>query len=339
MMQPTNEEKSPNRERLSILEIESGLNNLKAVCRRDGFDPEKFSELKRWFQTDGFKSFKNLHPVKQVPSRTIISLKLTELILSLSLEHPGWGCCKLSEVLKEQGITISYATVQSVLNKNGLGHKLQRLSLLVEKNRSKSLELSVEQNKLLEKAGLRVDVNQIRCQHPGELLVQDTIFIGLTPDSCKVYLQAVIDAFNNYTFGDLYPGKSPDCAVAVLYHEVLPFYQKNNLPVKSIITHKIGQYCGRENHHYELFLKLNNIEHRKNKVGQTLAGGCIKLFKWKVINDFFKKTVGTGKFDFTFEALQSEFYQWLNNYNSMGSGKGVTLQGENPLPEPAGPVN
>ncbi len=64
----------------------------------------------------------------------------------------------------------------------------------------------------------------------------------------------------------------------MLYDRVLPFYQGHGSPVEAILTDNGTEYKGRPTIHlYEIFLELNDIEHRTTKVGNlTLAVNSLK---------------------------------------------------------------
>ena len=51
---------------------------------------------------------------------------------------------------------------------------------------------------------------------PGELLAQDTFFVGTFKGVGKVYLHTVVDTYGSYAFSILHTSKVPESAVAVL---------------------------------------------------------------------------------------------------------------------------
>ena len=69
---------------------------------------------------------------------------------------------------------------------------------------------------------------------PGELLCQDTMFVGNLKGVGKVYLHACVDTYGSYAFGFLHTGKKPECAAALVHNDVLPFYQECGLTVDAI---------------------------------------------------------------------------------------------------------
>lgn len=56
-------------------------------------------------------------------------------------------------------------------------------------------------------------------------------------------------------------------AADMLNDKVLPFFEAQGLPMLRILTDRDSEYCGKvENHDYELYLAINDIEHTKTKV-------------------------------------------------------------------------
>jgi len=56
------------------------------------------------------------------------------------------------------------------------------------------------------------------------------------------------------------------CAADMLNDTVIPFFDKQGLPLLRILTDRGSEYCGnREHHEYALYLDLENIEHSKTK--------------------------------------------------------------------------
>jgi transposase InsO family protein len=95
-------------------------------------------------------------------------------------------------------------------------------------------------------------------------------------------------SYASYAFGFLHLSKQPEAAVAVLHNDVLPFYQKFDLPVRAILTDNGREFCGTERHPYELYLALKDIEHRKTRVGSPKTNGFVERFNGTVLEEFFR---------------------------------------------------
>jgi len=75
------------------------IGNVSEACHRGGMDRTSFNEWKRRFQTHGISGLLDQPPIaKQQPNAT--PPKLEAKVLEASLEHPSWGCVKLSDHLK-----------------------------------------------------------------------------------------------------------------------------------------------------------------------------------------------------------------------------------------------
>ena len=94
------------RKRLSVLEMAEALGNVSEACRRSGMDRTSFYEWRRRFQTHGLEGLKDLPPItKSQPNATTPETEAK--IIEASLEHPSWGCVKLSDSLKLRGVSVS----------------------------------------------------------------------------------------------------------------------------------------------------------------------------------------------------------------------------------------
>jgi transposase InsO family protein len=315
--------------RLSLLELAQALGNISEACRRQGISRTQFYEYKQRYQKLGLEGLKDQPAThKQHPRKTPAAI--IERVLELSLEHPGWGCIRLSDWLKSQGINISSPTVQSILIKHNMGNKNERLRKLEEKATDESWQLTEEQFALISKANpCFAERNHQLSTRPGELLAQDTIYLGFLPKTGKIYLQAVVDTFGSFAFGFIHSGKLPDCAVAVLHNDVLPFYRERGLTVSAILTNNSREYSGKANHHYELYLMLNDIEHRYTAVREPQTNSFAKRFAQTARSEFFKRTFYEKSYQ-NINDLQADFNAWLSYYNTERPHPGYYNQGKPP---------
>ena len=66
----------------------------------------------------------------------------------------------------------------------------------------------------------------------------------------------------------------------MLNDRVLPFYVSEELPVLRILTDRETEYCGRaEQHDYQLYMAINEIEHTKTKVRHPQTNGIPVVFQ------------------------------------------------------------
>ncbi len=228
------------------------------------------------------------------------------------------------------GRYVSGPTIQNILARNGMATMYDRLLKLKEKAVSEPIKLTAEQMALIEKANPCYQERHVESSRPGELLAQDTFFVGHLKGVGKVYLQAVVDTYGSYAFGFLHTGKLPECAVAVLCSDVLPVYKDLGLQVQAILTDNGREYCGKDTHPYELYLALNDIEHRRTKVGRPHTNGFVERFNRTALDEFFGKAF-REKFYESVEALQAHLDAWLVHYNTERSHRGYRNMGRRPI--------
>lgn len=316
-------------QRLSVLELAQTLGNVSEACRQRGVSRTQFYEYKRRFQTHGLEGLKDLPPIHHSHPFTTPP-EIVERILVMSLEHPGWGCVRLSNQLKLEDVSVSSPTIQNILIKNEMGSRYDRWLKLESQHGEQALELNGEQVRFLEKFNPAFRERHVESSGPGELLAQDTFYVGQLKGVGKVYLHAVVDTYGSYAFGFLHTSKRPEAAVAVLHNDVLPFYQQKEIPVAAVLTDNGREFCGKDTHPFEIYLELNDIEHRKTKVRRPQSNGFVERFNRTVLDEFFRSAFRTKLYE-SVEVLQDDLDAWLVHYNTERSHQGYRNMGRRPI--------
>lgn len=316
-------------QRLSVLQLADALGNVTEACRRRDISRTQFYEYKRRFQTHGLEGLKDLPPIhKSHPFTT--PPEIVDKVVALSIEHPTWGCNRLSDQMKLAGSYVSSPTIQDILIKNGMGSRYERLLKLEERVLDQKIELTAQQVAQIEKANPAFKERHVESSRPGELLSQDTFFVGTLKGVGRVYLHTVVDTFGSYAFGFLHTSKQPEAAVAVLHNDVLPFYQDLDISVEKILTDNGREFCGTDSHPFELYLQLNEIKHKRTKVAHPQTNGFVERFHRTVLDEFFRLTFRT-KFYESVEALQADLDAWLVEYNTQRPHQGYRNRGRRPM--------
>ncbi len=214
-------------------------------------------------------------------------------LLAISLDHPAWGCNRLANQLKLEGISISAPTIQNILNKHGFGTRYDRWLRLEQKVADEGIDLSDEQVRFIEKQNPQFRERHVESARPGELLSQDTFYVGHFKGVGKVYLHAVVDTYSSHAFGFLHTSKQPEAAVSVVHNDVVPFYKKHKLKLGALLTDNGTEFCGTPEHPYELYLALCEIEHRRTKVRRPQTNGFVERFNRTVKEEFFETVSST----------------------------------------------
>jgi len=318
-------------QRLSVLELVKALGGISAACKQRGVSRTQFYEYKRRFQTHGIEGLVDLPPIYHSHPFTTPP-EVEQRILDVSLEHPAWGCNRLCDQLKLEGINISAITIQKILNRTAdqIGSRYDRWLKLEEKHSQKAIELTGEQVAFIEKHNPAFRERQVESNAPGELLCQDTFYVGYLKGVGKVYLHTVVDTYCSYGFGFLHTSKQAEAAAALLHNEVLPFYRQHGLRVKAVLTDNGRDFCGKDDHPFELYLELNDIEHRHTQVRRPQTNGFVERFQRTVLDEFFRLAFRTKLYE-TVEALQADLDAWLRHYNYERPHQGYRNLGKRPF--------
>jgi transposase InsO family protein len=266
---------------------------------------------------------------KSFPNETPADVK--EKVIALSLKHPAWGQVRLSDQLRLEGILVSPGTVRNIWIKEDLVTRYKRLLRLEEEKNGQDIDLTEEQIRFLEKANPCFRERKVESPYPGYLLSQDTFHVGRIKGVGRIWLQAVVDTHGSFAFGKLYTSKLPETAVDVLYDRVLPFYESQGIQVEHVLTDNGREYCGRPMiHPYQIFLELNDIEHRRTKVARPRTNGFVERFNRTVLDEFLRETF-RDKFYTSVEELQEDLDRWLHHYNYERPHRGYRNMGRRPI--------
>ena len=316
--------------RLTLLQLAEKLGNVSKACRMHKVSRSQFYEYKRSFQQYGLDGLVDKPPIplshpNQLPAETV------KRIVDLSLAHPAFGQQRIADQLALEGMLVCATTVRNVWLKEGLETRYKRLLRLEEEVVAEGFELTEWQIRLLEKANPEFAERHVASDYPGQLLCQDTFYVGRLKGVGRIYLQAVVETYGSFAFGKLYTSKRQETAADVLYDRVLPFYQSHGLPIQAILTDNGTEYKGRPMIHlYAIFLELNDIEHRTTKVGNPRTNGFVERFNRTVLDEFFR-TAFRQKLFASLEALQKDLDTWLQHYNYERPHRGYRNQGRRPI--------
>ena len=133
---------------------------------------------------------------------------------------------------------------------------------------------------------------EIETAHPGYLGSQDTFYVGTFKGVGRVYQQTFVDTYSKVAFAKLCVTKTPITAADMLNDKVLPFFEHQSLPMLRILTDRGTEYCGRaDQHDYQLYLALNDIEHTRTKAQSPQTNGICERFHKTILQEFYQVTL------------------------------------------------
>lgn len=317
--------------KVGLLNLAEELGNVSKACKVMGLSRDTFYRYKAAVNEGGVDAL--FDKTRRKPNhKNRVENSIEEAVQSYALEFPAHGQQRTSNELRKQGIFVSASGVRCVWVRHGLGNFKARLKALEDKVAAEGIVLTEAQVTALERKKHDDEVSgEIETAHPGYLGSQDTFYVGTLKGVGRVYQQTFVDTYSKVAFAKLYTTKTPITAADMLNDKVLPFFEKHELPVLRVLTDRGTEYCGKvEQHDYELYLAVNEIEHTKTKAHSPQTNGICERFHKTILQEFyqvaFRKQIYTD-----IDSLQRDLDEWLDYYNTKRTHQGKMCLGRTPL--------
>ena len=318
------------RRKLSLLQLAQELGNVSKACRIVGYSRQHFYEIRRNFQVHGAEGLLDRMPGAKGPHPNRVAPPIEKAILAHALKHPTHGAQRVADELMLRGLQVGSGGVRGVWTRNKLLTRHHRLLRLEETVRKRKIKLTEEQIQALERFDPEFRERHIEVHATGELVAVDTFFAGTLKGVGKVYIQTVLDCFSRHVRARLHTSKMPVTAVQILNNHVLPFFEKHDVKIRTILSDNGREYCGRpDKHPYELFLQLEDIEHRTTKVGRPQSNGFIERFHRTLLEEHLRIKGRTTWYE-TVEEMQKDLDVYLETYNQRRPHQGRGMKGRTP---------
>lgn len=317
--------------KVGLLELGKQLDNVSRACRVLGFTRDTFYRWKELYEQGGEEALKELSRSK--PNlKNRVSEEIETAVLNFAFEKPAFGQIRVSNELAKQGIKISAQGVRGIWLRHNLQTMKLRLVALEKRMAEENLILTENQLQALEKAQQeKLESGEIETFHPGYLGSQDTFYVGTLKGVGRIYQQTYVDTYSKHAICKLYTMRTALTAADLLNDKVLPFYESEKIPVLRILTDRGSEYCGRpDEHEYQLFLALNDIDHTRTKARSPQTNGICERFHKTILHEFYQ-VVFRKKIYRSLDELQLDLDEWLREYNAERTHQGKHCCGRTPL--------
>ena len=314
-----------------LLNLAQELGNVSKACKVMGVSRDTFYRYQQSVEQGGIDALINQN--RRVPNRkNRVDPAIEDAVIAYAVEHPAHGQVRVSNELRKRGVFVSASGVRSIWLRNDLENFKKRLKALEAKVAAEGIILTEDQVAALERKKLDDEVSgQIETHHPGYLGSQDTFYVGNMKGVGRIYQQTFVDTYSKFAFAKLYTTKTPITAADTLNDKVLPFFAAQELPMLRILTDRGTEYCGKpEQHDYQLYLAINDIDHTKTKVKSPQTNGICERFHKTILQEFYQVAFRKKLYQ-SLDELQKDLDEWLEYYNNERTHQGKMCCGRTPM--------
>lgn len=317
--------------KLGLLNLAEELGNVSQACKIMGVSRDTFYRYQEAKATGGVEAL--LHKSRRRPNlKNRIDEAIEQAVLTYVIEQPAHGQVRVSNELRKRGTFVSPSGVRSVWLRHDVANFKQRLNALEKHVAATGAVLTEAQVVALEKKrDDDIACGEIETAHPGYLGSQDTFYVGTMKGVGRIYQQTFVDTYSKVAFAKLYATKTPITAADMLNDRVLPFFAEHGIPMLRILTDRGTEYCGKlEQHDYQLYLAMNEIEHTRTKAASPQTNGICERFHKTILQEFYQVTF-RKKIYRSMEELQIDLDVWITHYNHERTHQGKMCCGRTPM--------
>lgn len=130
--------------KIALLKLAEHLGSVSLACEMMGYSRDSFYRFRKLYESAGAAGLAEVDRRKPL-LKNRVKAQIEETVLSMTLEHPGWGQLKVSQELAKGGVSISPGGVRCVWMRHKLQTRKLRLRAAATSGRADSPGVSESQ--------------------------------------------------------------------------------------------------------------------------------------------------------------------------------------------------
>ena len=295
--------------------------SITSLCEKYHVSRKWFYKWKRRRDKEGAEGLRTKIRAKpKMPNK--VSIELEEKVLEFIKEYPTYGPARIEAELKRRNIIVGHTGIYNVLRRRGLNTAKMRLEWV------RRLNGEIVTLDELQRAKEKSKTNHIEVTYPGELVSEDTFYIGCLKGIGRIYHQVACDCFSSFGAAKIYMNKTADTSCDFIENHLI----KKFAPVK---IERILTDCGTEyttwhketipNHKFEKACNLLGIKHTTTKVRHPWTNGYVERLNKTLLDEFYSLAFRKKRYR-SIEELQVDLDEFMDYYNYRRTHQGYKLK-------------
>ena len=251
-----------------------------------------------------------------------VPIELENKILEFVKEYPTFGPARTEVELRRRNIIVGHTGIYNVLRRRGLNTAKKRLEWV------RRLNGEIVTLDELQRAKEKSKTNHIEATYPGELVSEDTFYIGCLKGIGRIYHQVACDCFSSFGAAKIYANRTADTSCDFVENHLTNKFT----PIKIV---RILTDCGTEyttwhkeaipNHEFERVCKKLGIEHTTTKVRHPWTNGYVERLNETLLDEFYSLAFRKKRYG-SIEELQADLDEFMDYYNHRRAHQGYKLK-------------